>query len=78
VCDGRFAVLIAPSQSPSQDGLAHSVITVEKPASLPLTCTVTNLVPLFSGASWLAVDVGTRAPEQADVGQVALIRVASR
>ena len=45
------AVLIAPSQFDDQLGWAHSVITLENPASLPPIVIVTHSVPEFSGAS---------------------------
>jgi hypothetical protein len=72
-----WAVLIAPSQLPSQAGFAHSVITEVKPASLPPTWRVTKLTAAFSGPSWLAVTSATRAPEQATEVRVAPIRAAS-
>ena len=46
-----FAFATALEQSPSHDGLAHSVITDEKPASLPPTWTETMLVELVTDDS---------------------------
>ena len=64
-------------QLPSQEGLAHSVMTEEKPASLPPTCTDTRLAALVTEGSWLAVTSATRAPEQATNVRFAPIRAAS-
>src|SRR5689334_24722433 len=73
-----WALLTAVSQLPSQAGLAHSVITEEKPASLPPTCTVIRLAALVTALSWLFVTSATRAPEQATKVRVAPSRAASR
>ena len=60
-----WAVLIFPSQLLAQPGFAHSVSTLENPASLPPTEMVTNLVLLVRALSWELVTVGMVAPEQA-------------
>src|SRR3954470_14304352 len=47
-----WAPATALVQSPSHDGFAHSVMTDEKPASLPPTCTETMLVELVTDGNW--------------------------
>ena len=59
------AVLIAPSQFDIQPGWAHSVITLEKPASLPPTEIVTYFVVDTTALSCELVTVEVVAPEQA-------------
>jgi hypothetical protein len=59
------ALSIAPLQLLIHPGLAHSVITPEKPASLPPTEIVTNLVALDSVPSCPLVTELVVAPEQA-------------
>jgi hypothetical protein len=46
-------------------GIAHSVSTSAKPASLPPTEIVTYVVAVVSALSWVLVTSETRAPEQA-------------
>jgi hypothetical protein len=49
----------------SQDGCAHVVRTLAKPASLPPTLIVTYAFAADSALSWLFVTSATVAPEQA-------------
>ncbi len=58
-------MLIAPLQSDAQDGSAHSVITLEKPASLPPIVYVTQLVSEVTLATWVLRMSPVFAPEQA-------------
>src|SRR5262245_1959033 len=67
----------APAQSEAHHGSAPSVSTSEKPASLPPTCTVTQLVAASSAPSWLRTTSLTQAPLHATKVSVAPIRAAS-
>ena len=72
-----WAPSIAPSQSLAHAGLAHSVSTALKPASLPPTLMVTTPVDDDSADSWLAVTSAVVAPEQATNVSAAPVRAAS-
>src|SRR5680860_650116 len=60
-----WAPLIAAVQFDSQPGNAHSVITLEKPASLPPIVIVTQSVPLVRLDTWLLRTFVVVAPEHA-------------
>ena len=58
-------MLIAPLQLDAHPGCAHSVITLEKPASLPPIVYVTQLVSEVTLATWVLRMSPVFAPEQA-------------